>query len=139
MPMAKILQDFWIITKDGLVLFNRVFDPQIESQLFGALLSAINTFAEEVSEGGLSHFQLSNKQFVLLKKNNILFIGNSNTRVKKEKITNELEVISDKFFEDYSYLIENEKWNGNVTLFSDFGKKIEDAFEDPVKRFWKGF
>ncbi|MBY9007828.1 MAG: hypothetical protein KGD63_13885 [Candidatus Lokiarchaeota archaeon] len=137
--MVKILHDFWIITKNGLVLFNRVYDPKIETQLFGALLSAINTFAEEVSEGSLSHFQLSNKQFVLLKKNDILFIGNSHNKVKKEKIIDELEVISEKFFEDYFHIIVNQKWNGNIALFSDFKKKIEDAFEDPIKKFWKGF
>ena len=86
--MVKILHDLWIITEDGIVLFNRVYNPQIETQLFGALLSAINTFAEEVSEGGLSHFELSNKQFVLLKKHTILFIANSPKKVKRDKISN---------------------------------------------------
>ena len=135
----KILYDFWIITIDGIVLFNRVFDPKIETQLFGALLSAINTFAEEVSEGGLSHFELSNKQFVLLKKNEILFIANSPKKVKREKIIFELEEISEKFFKNYPEAIEKQNWDGNISQFSDFGKKIEDAFKDPVKKFWKGF
>ncbi len=137
--MVKILHDLWIITEDGIVLFNRVFNPQIETQLFGALLSAINTFAEEVSEGGLSHFELSNKQFVLLKKYEILFIANSPKKVKRDKIIHELEVISTKFIDKYPEIRIKKNWDGNIAQFSEFKDEIGDAFEDPVKKFWNGF
>ena len=59
-----ILQDIWILSHSGTVLFSRVFEPQMENQLFGALMSALNTFAEQLADGGLSNFELSEKKFV---------------------------------------------------------------------------
>lgn len=137
--MAKILHDLWIITNDGIVLFNHSFNPEIETQLFGALLSALNSFAEELSEGGLQNFELSNKQYIIMKKNKLLFIANSPKKVKKNKIVNELEIISNNFFENYGKVFEKDDWDGDIEIFTDFEEDIKGAFEDPVKKFWEGF
>jgi hypothetical protein len=137
--LAKILHDLWIITNEGIVLFNHSFNPEIETQLFGALLSALNTFAEELSEGGLQNFELSNKQYIIMKKNKLIFIANSPKKVKKNKIINELESISEKFFDKYGTVLEKGNWDGDIDLFADFEEEIKEAFEDPVKKFWNGF
>ncbi|TXT65648.1 MAG: hypothetical protein BAJALOKI3v1_90091 [Promethearchaeota archaeon] len=137
--LAKILHDLWIITNDGIVLFSRVYNPKVETQLFGALLSAINSFAEEVSDGGLTNFELSNKQFILLKQNNLLFIATSPKKTNKNIVISELEKISDRFFSKYPQMKKKDQWDDDINLFSDFDEFIEDALEDPVKKFWKGF
>jgi hypothetical protein len=136
--IAKIVQDFWILKDDGLVLFSRVFHEQVEDQLFGALLSALDSFAQQVSEGGLSNFELSNKRFTLIKKGGLLFIANSSKNVKEKKIIQELEVISQKFLEIYP---ENffEEWDNDISIFQNFTSHIEDALEDPIKKFWNSF
>lgn len=137
--MVKILDELWILTEEGAVLFNHVYKQKVSPQLFGALLSAINTFAEEVSDGGLSNFELSDRQFILYKKNNILFIGSSSRKLKKEIISEELEKISGIFFKKYPHIAKRDDWDGEITMFETFEKEIEDAFEDSVKQFWKGF
>ncbi|KKM72420.1 hypothetical protein LCGC14_1420660, partial [marine sediment metagenome] len=40
--MAKLIQDIWILAESGIVLFHRVFNKQIDAQLFGALMTALN-------------------------------------------------------------------------------------------------
>ena len=57
------------MSEEGIVLFSRVFNPKVDDQLFGGLMSALNTFAESLSDGGLSNFELSDKRFALMKMN----------------------------------------------------------------------
>ena len=54
----KIIRDIWILTRDGIVLFSRVFHEQVEEQLFGALVSALSSFSDKLLEGGLQNFEL---------------------------------------------------------------------------------
>ena len=49
--LLKILRDIWILTDSGIVLFHRTYDQDLDEQLFGSLLSALNSFAEEISKG----------------------------------------------------------------------------------------
>ncbi len=135
--LMKVIQDFWILTENGIVLFNRVFDEKVESQLFGALLSALSTFAEQVSEGGLSNFELSDKRFTLLRKKTLLFVANSSRKIKIKKVNSELGGVADKFINKYGALLKD--WDNDTEPFSGFGKEVEDAFEDPVKAFWQAF
>jgi len=137
--MVTIMDELWIITQDGIVLFTHVYNEKVETQLFGALLSAINTFAEEVSDGGLSNFELSNRQFILLKKHDILFISSANKKIKKEIISKQLERITNRFFEKYPELVKKKEWDNDITIFESFEEEIKEIFEDSVKKFWKGF
>ncbi|MEJ2251559.1 MAG: hypothetical protein P8Y97_18125 [Candidatus Lokiarchaeota archaeon] len=67
--MVKLLQDIWILNQNsGVVLFHRVFDETVDVQLFGGLMSALNSFAEVLSQEGLTSFDLSSKRFSILKK-----------------------------------------------------------------------
>ncbi|MFX1256399.1 MAG: hypothetical protein ACFFAN_00925 [Promethearchaeota archaeon] len=137
--MAKILQDLWILTNSGVVLFNRVFDEQIKTQLFGALMSALNSFAEKLTEGGLSNFELSDKRFIIMKKNEILYVANSSKKIKEKKVIEELEKVSEKFFELYPAEWLKTEWDNDLSVFSNFEDKIASTLEDPIKRFWSGF
>lgn len=129
--MTKIIKDLWILTSTGLTLYSRVINTErINSQLFGALLSALNTFAEKLSNGGISNFEMSNMRFVIVRRRNYIFVGTAPNKTKEKKITEELKKVSDIFFDVYP----NEvflKWDGDVNIFSNFGEYIEDSLEKP--------
>lgn len=136
--MTKVIQDIWILNDNGIVLFNRVFNEELEAQLFGALMSALNSFAQQISDGGLKNFELSNKRFTLIKKRGFLFIASSSNKFKGKKVTLELEVIARKFNNQYPDDF-FKRWDNDVNIFMDFKNDIENALEDPVKKFWNGF
>ena len=73
--MVKAIQDLWIQRTDGIVIFSRVFHKTMEDQLFGALLSALNSFAYEIANGGLTNFEIKNIRFTIIKKENLFFIA----------------------------------------------------------------
>ena len=133
-----ILQDIWILSNTGTVLFSRVFDPQMENQLFGALMSALNTFAEQLADGGLTNFELSDKKFVLKKRGEYTFVASASKKVKEKKLIERLENVIGKFikkFPDDWF----KKWDCDVSAFECFEEDIGDSLENPIKQFWNGF
>ena len=136
--MPKILKDLWILTEHGVVLFSRVFDQTINPQLFGGLMSALNSFAEKLTDGGISNFEMSDLRFVIVKRRSFLFIGSSLNKTKEKKVIDELKRISDVFFEVYNDILIN--WDNDVNYFSDFGDHIDKSLEkQPIKNLKDAF
>ncbi len=136
--MTKLIQDLWILEDSGIVLFHRVFDEIIDANLFGGMMSALNSFAEEITKSGLSNFEVSNKRFSLLKDGNYLFIANASKKRKLKKLNQELESIKNKFFETYQEEILN-NWNGDTNLFDSFKQQIEESFEGFIEKLEESF
>jgi len=135
--MDKILQDIWILNQSGTVLWSRVINPKMDQQLFGALMSAIDSFAKEISNQGLTNIELTDKTFFLFKKQNLLFITNAPRKVKEKRIQQELKWISDKFLETYTN--ELKCWDKDTMVFSDFKNVIENSLEEPIDKLKKSF
>ena len=136
--LVKVLQDFWILSDGGIVMYHRMYDEKMDEQLFGGLLTALHSFAEELSSEGLTSFDMHDKRFTMKKKNTYLFVANSSKRIKEKKVMAELEKISQKFFNSYSEDILN-NWDGDVGIFANFDKEIEDSLEETIKKFQKAF
>jgi len=135
--LKPIFDDLWVLTSSGVVVFDHVVDVQLKSQLFGALMSALNSFAEQLAEGGLSNFELSEKRFIIMKKNEFLFVASTTKKVKEKTVIQQLENIANNFFEKYSDILKN--WDQDISVFSDFKEEIESALNANVKKFRKGF
>ena len=125
--VPKILKDFWVLTDNGIVLFSKGYDQKLNPQLFGALMSALNKFAEALSDGGISSFEKSDLRFVIIKRRNFLFIGSSSIKMKEKKVIDELMQISDTFFRIYAKNLIN--WDNDVSVFSGFGEFIDNSLE----------
>jgi len=121
--MPSILIDFWVLTDNGIVLYSKVSDQKVNPQLFGALMSALNKFAEKLTDGGISNFEMSDLRFVIIKRRRFLFIGSSSYKTKEKKVIDDLLLISDQFFRLYSSELID--WDSNIETFSDFGDYIE--------------
>ena len=96
-------------------------------QLFGALMSALNKFAEALSDGGISSFEKSDLRFVIIKRRKFLFIGSSYIKTKERKIIDELMQISDTFFRIYAKNLIN--WDNDISVFSGFSDFIDKSLE----------
>ena len=130
--MVKVLRDLWVLTESGTTVYSRVIDPRINPQLFGALMSALNTFAEKLTDEGMSNFELSNIRFSIVKKNHFLFVASSSNKIKVKKVFNEIRSVSTKFFELYPEEM-LKKWDYNVGLFDNFVNSIKNSLENNTK------
>ncbi|MFX1312004.1 MAG: hypothetical protein ACFFHD_05280 [Promethearchaeota archaeon] len=127
----KVLQNLWIMEKSGVVIFHRDFDEKIAPQMFGAMMSALNIFADHLSDGGLSNFELEDKRFTFIKKDNLIFIANSSKRFSQKKVNKELEKVAKKFLKLYSDKLDLS--NGKIGTFTEFKTEIEDALEEKTE------
>ena len=134
---SKVIQDLWILSESGIVLFSRVYNPKISEQLFGALMTALNSFAGELASGGLTSFELKSIRFTLIKTRTLIFVANSSKNIKEKHVIDELKRISDKFFELYGDILET--WDSDVSQFSGFEGQIEDSLEETIKKLQKAF
>jgi hypothetical protein len=128
----------WIVTEGGIVVFSRVYEKTLDEQLFGALLTALNSFAEELTQDGLTNFELSDMRFTILKRAHFIFIANSDKKIKPKRVLQELRAVMDKFFSIYSQdIIDN--WDSDISVFSNFDKEIEESLDDPISKMEKAF
>ena len=125
--LSKSIQNIWILQDNGIILFNRVLDQNLDTNLFGNLVTAMNSFAKELEEGDLSNFEINSKRFTIKKEKELLFIASSSKKTDDKKTKKDLEKISEKFFQSYP------------KKFANFEKEIWDLLENPMKSFWKGF
>ncbi len=111
---------------------------KINPQIFGGIMSALNIYAEKLTNGGISNFTLSNIRFAIIKRNNLLFIGNASSKIKIKRVVSELELISEKFIIMYpKEVLEN--WDSDVALFTDFKNQIDNSLENAAAKFQKSF
>lgn len=132
------IHDIWIMQNTGIVLFNYGEKNSVDPQLFGGLMSAINTFAESLSKGGLQSFEVRERRYTITNRQSLTFVVSSNKAVKKKQVHKELEKISDTFITKYAKQIKH--FDGAVDQFSGFE---EELLKDSVsslgklkKAFW---
>ena len=128
--MVKILENIWIVTTTGSVIYHRKYDPVIDEQLFGAIISSLNTFAEKgLFEDSISNFVISDKILYLKKKNNILFVSDISEKKKEKKLIRELDKVIEKFFNLFPPNIFI-NWDGDINKFESFEKEIEESLKE---------
>ncbi len=135
--MSKLLQDMWIMSQDGTVLFKRVYEEKLNEQLFGGFMSALETFASQMDDKGLSSFEIGQKKFILKKTQKLFFVANFDKKVNPKKASAELESVASKFFATYQ--VELLSFRGNIEAFKGFEKQIQDSLEDVVNKFSQAF
>ncbi|MBD3340045.1 MAG: hypothetical protein GF353_13100 [Candidatus Lokiarchaeota archaeon] len=125
----------------GIVLFHRVFDKKYKPELFGMLMSALDSFAKELSEAGFNSFEFDNKRYSIKKANKYLFVASSSPKHRMKKVNQEMMSLAKSFFEIYDRdLLDH--FDGDTSVLKSceecFKAEIQDSLEEPVKKFWEG-
>ncbi|MHA1782007.1 MAG: hypothetical protein ACTSUL_01125 [Promethearchaeota archaeon] len=127
--------NIWILdSQSGItILYKSYLNLPLDEDLVSGLLAALNQFTifefqqgiESIDMGGLRWVYLENKKY------NLLFIAAAEKNVNSSILKARLKVILDAFVERY---IEDEdiwknSWKGNTDRFKDFGKVIDEYYE----------
>lgn len=136
----RVINEIWIIDPSGITLFNMSKEENIDAVLFGGFFSAIQNFISNLGEKELKSLVLGNSQLMVYQGDrDFLFISRSDLKSKEKKIIKYLKLIESKFFELYGEKIKN--WDGEVSIFNNFGEIIKEIFEDAPEKdmetaFW---
>lgn len=97
-------------------------------------MSALNSFANELESGGLTNFGSSSIRFTLLKNHDFLFVCTAAKKVKDKRLHEEIKKIAEKFFNLYPAKWFKNEWDGDISIFDNFGNDIESALQKSVKK-----
>jgi hypothetical protein len=116
--------DLWILTDTGLVIYERVKNPQVDAQLFGGLFSALEIMAKQIDQAGISSLSIGNMTIHLKQKNRLIFIATFYAKLKSKEINQAMESIINDFILMFppSFF---QNWKGNLNLFEKFNEKLE--------------
>jgi hypothetical protein len=122
--ILETIEDLWIILDTGIVLFSFLEDQEVDPDIFGAIISVLDNFAEATLEGGLEFFEIDPNIYGVIKKHHLIFLASAPQKIKIDKLLAELEIIVTKFFSIYP-IDTKEKWDGNLYYFCEFKDEIE--------------
>ncbi|HME53960.1 MAG TPA: hypothetical protein VKM55_17170 [Candidatus Lokiarchaeia archaeon] len=117
-----VMEQLWIMKTDGIVLFHKG-TSEINSDLVGGFISAINTLASQMDENGLREIEFSQQCMLISKVNDVLFIILHDKHVKSKKVSQKLKQIIAVF----SGLYPPSKiasWKGNLAEFAQLESAI---------------
>ncbi len=128
--MVHIVEELWIFSRDGIPLVEIFKDSKIDNVLIGGFLSAMKTFAQEMSGKILNSLTIGAYNFYIAPslKEHIFLVCKYDSKVKQKKIQKVMEIIM-KFFEDMFSINDIENWDGDVSYFDKFKDKLELYFE----------
>ncbi len=125
--MKKFVKDLWIISKSGIVLFEHLVANDMNPDLFGSMMSALNLYAETLSEGSISSFDIKDKRVILIREKNFLFVTKTLKKYNINQVKNELHALAQKFFKLYANELKDDEWEGGRTsTFSSFKRELNE-------------
>ncbi len=148
--ISKNINDIWILSKSGTMLYSQVQNPSLEDHLFGALMSALNTFVEQVANTNLTKFELGTIRYTISilehkmeveaneeMNEEFIFVATSSNKIKEDQINNQLQNIANLFFENFKSELKH--WELHLDTFNKFGEILEKSLQDSIKNFQTAF
>lgn len=129
--MFDILEDILIITESGKVIASKIRNQQIEEQLFGMLISALSSYAQELTNQQLHCVEFSNHRFDIIRKNSFLFLATSSRIIRHKKALNLLHYVADLFFQRYPREKLN-NWDGSFNIFHELEEYMSKSKDELI-------
>ena len=139
--MSEILEEFWIFSKEGEALVNFYRDPKAngsfnyrDASFDQAKLNEIkdlivlNLQNSSQNEKNMMRFENDLIRYGQCLQNDLIIFYKTNPSVKEKKVLSICKVIS-KIFEDVYPLDKLQLWDGNLSFFEKFRKKVVIYFK----------
>ncbi|MFX1389160.1 MAG: hypothetical protein ACFE9Z_03745 [Promethearchaeota archaeon] len=114
----KLFENFAVLDKKNNILFDRINDQEFCTEFFGQVLAAFNALTQHIADGELSNIEWGDKLITIKKKEEIIFLACCESNTKEEKVNEELDIISERFFDIYPKIL-IEDYDGDRTIFSN--------------------
>lgn len=127
--MAAI-EGVWVFTQDGIPMVDFYTENSGDTALFSSFMSAVQSFTKQASGKDLNSFQIGDSKYNCVKclKDSIYLIIKAHKNIKENKIYQICEIITDIFEQMFSEE-QLSCWDGDLSLFDEFKKKIDLYFK----------
>lgn len=117
MTAQPVLEELWIVEQTGLTLYNQAVETNVNSQLFGSFMAAVNQLASQLGQGKFDSVDFGDYKltFTHCADTNVMIIARSDPKVKDARIRAYLGKIREDFIVKFCETLK--EWDGNVDVF----------------------
>ncbi len=136
MKSIPIIDEIWIITENGLTLYNQQFLDEGSADLFGGFVSAINAFASEIGMEEVRVIKGKNFKLTLAhyQDHRVSFVCRTPLDQNEDHIYEYLSFLKGKFVEYFGKEIKD--WKGSLDDFKEM-KEVFNIEQDQLELYSK--
>lgn len=135
MENERLVENFWIIKKSGILIFSKSFvEYKLEEEILAGFLSALDSVLMDSMEGTIKFINMKKKKFSydFSIDKDLIFVINTRENTNNVIISRLLREIRDRFYELYCDEVKN--FSGNSTQFEPFEQELLNLLQDKKLR-----
>ncbi len=129
-----MIEGFWIVSQGGLCIYSFETDSvsNIDSTLFGGIITAINDFSKEVSGAGLEATKMGDLQILYTTRSKMLFVIGVSQSAPLQKAKKILDQLAMNFFTRFEEIV----WTSytdrgvNTEIFTPFAEEVQSVLKE---------
>ncbi len=130
----ETINKLWLIHREiGMCLLEQTFKPlptDVDSDLVSGFLTAMLSFSEQIAKEKIERIELETTAIQYYISDVYVMAVICPRSVSKAILKTKLDLLATEFNEKYGDVLEN--FTGNVDVFQDYGKKVEEIVEQPT-------
>lgn len=132
--MITLIQYINILTRDGKsLLFRNYGSSDVDRDLLAGFLSAFSGFMKEISKSDIRSTATDEFKYFYTVIDEIIIVVCSDLEEDDAVINSKITDIRVKFIEEYGELLTSGEWSGNRSIFTNFGKELDDTILGEIK------
>jgi small GTP-binding protein len=129
-----------ILTKDGKsLLFRNYGESDVDRDLLAGFLSAFSGFMKEISQSDIKSTQTEDFKYFYTIIDTIIIVVCTDLKDDDATVNTRILKIRTRFLKKYGKILESGSWGGNRTIFSEFGKELDNILLGAIKVSIIGF
>ena len=132
--ILPLIQYINILTREGKsLLFRNYCSSDVDRDLLAGFLSDFSDFMKEGSQSDIKSTSTDEFKYFYTIIDEIIIVVCTDLEDDDAVVNSNITTIRVKFIEEYGEILKSGEWAGNRSIFTGFGKELDDIFLGPIK------
>lgn len=132
--MIILIQYINILTRDGKsLLFRNYGSSDVDRDLLAGFLSAFSGFMKEISRSDIRSTATDEFKYYYTLIDDIIIVVCSDLGEDDAQVNTKITTIRVKFIEKFGEILKSGEWSGNRSIFTEFGRELDDVILGKIK------
>jgi small GTP-binding protein len=129
-----MIQYINILTRDGKSLvFRNYGSSDVDRDLLAGFLSAFSGFMKEISQSDIKSTATDEFKYFYTIIDDIIIVVCTDLTDDDASVNTKITTIKIKFIKEYGEIITSGEWSGNRSIFTEFGRELDDVILGQIK------
>jgi len=132
--VITLIQYINILTRDGKsLLFRNYGSSDVDRDLLAGFLSAFSGFMKEISQSDIKSTATDEFKYFYTIIDDIIIVVCTDLTDDDAEVNTKITTIKVKFIKEYGEIIASGEWSGNRSIFTEFGRELDDVILGEIK------